>query len=815
MKILFRIIVLSLAVLSGSVTAQDAQGDSEARGVIEEVMNREISIHDENTKDYAHVWFAKIFGEFIYKPWESGGESFDENDITIIAKSVGFTNILAIILGVVIVYYVMIGGAVNTAQHGEPLGKQWSSTWIPIRTAMGFFLVMPIPTVGAGVMSFAQMFIIWLILLGSNAASFLWSKTVDNIMEPVVGQSQQVSFGAGPVMDVAKMMACTEHVLRNRSVGMLERIRGAPENLKYAEVTFYDPGYLGLDNYSSQNLYTSHNERYGFRLPADMDELAGVLRSKPVTQVKFAAGSCGSLSFKGPLEINNKPGQKAMDYRAQIQNNAIVKARHAYADALEELAPLMAILTDPEKAGGIRINALIREKQMEDVALVQYERVVDRFFKIVRDFDSNLNREISEVIDNDGKTIENFKASMKHGGWGKAGVWFFEIGSINALPFHIASSIRDIAKFSGVNFCTLNSGKSADQCETQQSSYSADIAMVNEIVKGVVERDHRSAGERITNEVDQIVSKQTGDEQAPDTAALKTLSVSLAQTVIDLMAEGDPTKDNNGLHSPFITVQSIGHTLNNGALVLYGASMIVYIIADSYDSSIVGVGAKLFGLKGIALVAKWLVYTTIALVGIMASSGFVLAYVIPFLPIVTWVMMVTGHLITVVEAVIAAPLAIILMVTPEGEGIAGQRLERALKLLFVAILKPSLMIIGLIASVHIAGVAFAIMNEFFFIAANGNLGSGTLPYNFAAILLIYVSTALKLSQYLISIMYKLPEQILDWMSSGSGRSFGENEIGSTITEASAGMKQSAGSVQGLLARQIAQARENRKDKKQA
>src|SRR5690606_9042198 len=131
----------------------------------------------------------------------------------------------------------------------------------------------------------------------------------------------------------------------------------------------------------------------------------------------------------------------------------------------------------------------------------------------------------------------------------------------------------------------------------------------------------------------------------------------------------------------------------------------------------------------------------------------------PFLPIVTWIMMVTGYLLTVVEAVIAAPLAIILMVTPEGEGIAGQRMERAIKLLFVAILKPSLMIIGLIASVHIAGVAFAIMNEFFFIAANGNLGSGSLPFNFVAIIIIYVSTAFKLSQYLVSIMYKLPEQI--------------------------------------------------------
>ena len=61
-----------------------------------------------------------------------------------------------------------------------------------------------------------------------------------------------------------------------------------------------------------------------------------------------------------------------------------------------------------------------------------------------------------------------------------------------------------------------------------------------------------------------------------------------------------------------------------------------------------------------------------------------------------------GYLITTIEAATAAPLAVVQLLTPEGHGIVGTRLERSLQLVVVCILKPSLMIIGLLAAISIS-----------------------------------------------------------------------------------------------------------------
>ncbi|MFM5487910.1 hypothetical protein ACEUAC_06365 [Aeromonas veronii] len=97
----------------------------------------------------------------------------------------------------------------------------------------------------------------------------------------------------------------------------------------------------------------------------------------------------------------------------------------------------------------------------------------------------------------------------------------------------------------------------------------------------------------------------------------------------------------------------------------------------------------------------------------LMSAGFSLVYIIPFLSIITWIQLVASYLPTTVELCIASLLAIILIVTPEGDGISGARLERVMQLIARAILKPSLLIIGLIASITLCYVSFGMMNLFF------------------------------------------------------------------------------------------------------
>lgn len=159
-------------------------------------------------------------------------------------------------------------------------------------------------------------------------------------------------------------------------------------------------------------------------------------------------------------------------------------------------------------------------------------------------------------------------------------------------------------------------------------------------------------------------------------------------------------------------------------------------------------------------------------VGALIGQGYVLAYGIPFIPVFIWTMLVIGWLVMIVEAVIAAPLAVILMATPEGEGISGSRMERAISLMAAVIMRPALSIMGLIASVTIAYLGFSLFNLFFWRSA-GMVTSWGL-FEIIAILTMYVTGALTICKYSFSLIYELPNHILEWMN-GKGRAFGESE----------------------------------------
>ena len=125
-----------------------------------------------------------------------------------------------------------------------------------------------------------------------------------------------------------------------------------------------------------------------------------------------------------------------------------------------------------------------------------------------------------------------------------------------------------------------------------------------------------------------------------------------------------------------------------------------------------------------------------------------------------------------------------MMITPEGEGMLGNRMERALQLVVVCILKPSLMVLGLIVAVSVAGVAFSILNYFFFMTANYVLKGGLVGIiDFIAIITIYTTSAFQVCKLLIGTMHTLPNQILEWFAGGMARDFGEKEAGAHAEQA--------------------------------
>src|SRR5690606_6948402 len=82
-------------------------------------------------------------------------------------------------------------------------------------------------------------------------------------------------------------------------------------------------------------------------------------------------------------------------------------------------------------------------------------------------------------------------------------------------------------------------------------------------------------------------------------------------------------------------------------------------------------------------------------------AGIVLAYVMPMLPAIFWILGIVGYMILVLEAIIAAPLWMLGHLRLDGEGLAGPRGTAGYEIALNLVIRPSAMVIGLVIAILI------------------------------------------------------------------------------------------------------------------
>ena len=79
----------------------------------------------------------------------------------------------------------------------------------------------------------------------------------------------------------------------------------------------------------------------------------------------------------------------------------------------------------------------------------------------------------------------------------------------------------------------------------------------------------------------------------------------------------------------------------------------------------------------------------------------ILAYYIPFLPFILWSIGVAGWFIMLIESIIAGPIWAVTHALPEGVGPVAERAKAGYLILLSVFLRPTLMIMGLLASIFV------------------------------------------------------------------------------------------------------------------
>ncbi|MBD8089250.1 DotA/TraY family protein [Pseudomonas fluorescens] len=735
------IFAFSAMFVSPTFAADSAQAES----FISEVIQAKPS-----DTDLADKSFAQLFGKFVFKPF--GGYPGGAEEATTLAQVLGYSNIVAMILGVIILSYTILGGALKTAADGQLLGQGWSSVWLPLRTATAFGMITPVSD-GSGVFSVAQSLVIWMVIVGSNAGTWVWEKgaVLLTVGSPTIPTAMVYDYNS--FKDIAGVLHCS--VIRNeyfKEKGLASKTVGT------AHFSYVAGGAkTGAFNYSS-----GYTLNFG-----DISKL---------TSISF--DGCGSIAFPASMTNDAMAGTQStstflhnafnkQDWEKKIADNFKGSVPTAYMTFLNSVLAQAVTLSKGPSAAEISAARTNYNTNAADKAI--YDQIATSgaaLDTVAASYASYISASKTAIVTPD--IAAAWKKTMTEGGWMAAGVWFFEASKLQATVYNYLNKLTTGATYSPdakswVAGCGwFKSGSCDDSLKDQESK----LARLEELKQYT----SSSGASDAANGIIGITSGANGI----DVGFFDIASVSIAQTFMNgltfmgsssSVGEGvgsnsGMTENTSGMISPFTALSSMGRGLQNINEVIWGIGLAAMAFSKGLEGSILSQVGAAAGSGAI----NYIVMTLVPLMGALLGMSFIMAMGIPFTPVVTWILMCCGYLLTVIEAVAAAPLAVIMMATPEGDGLAGQNLQRALQLVNAIVLRPTLSILGLFAAMTLSYVGFSLMNTMFWKVAGLSTSLGL--YEIIGLISIYISISLNLCRYMISVMHKIPDQILGWMGGG-------------------------------------------------
>ncbi len=377
----------------------------------------------------------------------------------------------------------------------------------------------------------------------------------------------------------------------------------------------------------------------------------------------------------------------------------------------------------------------------------------------------------------------NIDPAILERGWGGAGIWYNKIAEINSLwidgvmgvpymsqqPMVVEEimSKKTQTNSSGSDDCqfTLRAGSSQEAPDSAEvGSSSGDVDSVGKPICPVYEY-WRSGGLDPT-------SFDRADDGNPITNAMHLLFGTAGLINI---------RDGNVHLHPMAQLVAMGKGLVNSAILG---------MAGSTTFAFLGGAAQAInkdGLFGKAASAASSIFFGIAFIGL--TVGFILFYVLPFLPFIYFYFAVASWIKAIFEAMVGVPLWALAHLRIDGEGLPGDAAQNGYFLVMEIFIRPILTVAGLLAAVSIFAAQVRILNIIWDVVTANAAGFTNRPdilgQAHAEDLLIkrpiidqffftvvYAIICYMLALASFKLIDKIPDNILRWAGAGVS-SFGD------------------------------------------
>lgn len=731
--------------------------------------------------------FKTLFGTFAVNDNGIG-------ETTVLSRVVGYTSIAALAVAVAILTYVIPGSAIHTATSGEPLGRSWSSVWLPLRVSIGVGMILP-TTVGGGAISFVQYFVYKLAVFGSGFASLAWGFVTTDIASydsTIVSSVQAPKLDT--YVDLANSAICSaQEKWRKDNIGRTTK-----------PAIHYSIEYYTANGELVEYEETAMPSGNSFKLPA----------GSVLSEISFSeSGNCGSMSLFPKLTEQTPKGswaayQNASQIILEVLNRytqLIVMARN---DNVTTKAINIAVNAEIEEGDRVRSYVDSAKKAIAADAAQYPAKMVNAIMTGFRSSVDDISKEKKKLL--------------AYESWLFAGNAAFNISNYSSNVGTTAQTINKAI----VNGKWRSCGEGTEGCKAEASTDSAyilgdyrtsSVMGWTTIVENAVGSANVQASPGVNPETAKILCNGDGCNEAK---WVNDLTSDMQVVVLDFLKDSgeiaanektgvvsDSIFDITASSNPFLVASQIGHSLNAILVTAWTSGLLIATAAGAIGDSLIG---QVGGGAGRGAV-EYILTTVFPFISAAMIAGGVMAYVIPAIIAIRWLFAVLNWILVVIEAMAAAPLWAAIMLTPEGDGITGSRAERGIVIIAQLIITPLLLIVSLIATTATASVGFQLLNQMFFTDPTAFNNNGAI--DFVLRLVFYVSLLTSVCWASASIIVDLPRSIMDWIGGGVARAFGNDveqksaqAIGKAENIAGQAVGAGANAVKGAINRKMRQSK---------
>jgi conjugal transfer/type IV secretion protein DotA/TraY len=583
---------------------------------------------------------------------------------------------LLVIAAMIIIYFIFAILA-ETAQTGTPFGKRYNHAWAPIRLVAAIGLLIPI---GSGLNS-AQWITLYAAKFGSGFATTGWVKFNETMRdETLIEKDKLIAEPNVPAMKDLMAFMMMAHACKY-AYEVAENKAKIDGYIIYPDET-KEPDLLNI--YVGGNSVSALNEIIKNAKGQDIKVRFG--EKDPV----YGEYASSVYPYCGDLVVSNSiPVPEGEEPKIEGANVVAIRYLVLVARAWEQSNDQYA--NDIREAGHNMMKKRLKHEGGKDPEPKMKGEVIAR----AKEFIAHGLRTASKDLLEEFKKDEDYKKY----GWGGAGIWYNKIADVNGRLVNYVYSKPQIKAYPYVMEYVC------DENQQQNKNTSPDECYDPQLSKGKKIQYIAANSEAIAAAMSDVYKYWHEDsDDVTGNSFIDTINLLLGtEALFDMCKNAD-------IH-PLAQLSSVGKGLVEAAIRNLG-----YAIGT-------GVGSIL-PYFGPALGAASSFFSTIASIGLLI--GFILYYIVPFMPFLYFLFAVGGWVKGIFEAMVGVPLWALAHIRIDGEGLPGDNAINGYFLIFEIFIRPILIVFGMLASILIFGAMVKVLNEVFHLVVSNLSGFDTV-----------------------------------------------------------------------------------------